>query len=71
METFIKIIGVALLALLFIVVLALVLSIPVWLLWNWVAVTVLGLKEITLLQALGLTLLSSILFKSSSVSSKS
>ena len=71
METFIKIIGVALLAIFAIVVIALILSVPVWLLWNWVAVTVLGLKEITLLQALGLTLLSSILFKSSSVSSKS
>ena len=47
---------------------ALIMSVPVWLLWNWVAVTVLGLKEITLLQALGLSLLSSFLFKSSSVS---
>ena len=45
--------------------LALLLAIPVWLLWNWVAVTVLGLKVITLFQALGLTLLCSILFKSS------
>lgn len=71
METLVKIIGVAILAVLFICVLALILSIPVWLLWNWVAVAVLGLKEITLLQALGLTLLSSILFKSSSISSKS
>lgn len=71
METFIKILGVALAAILLVCFIALLLSIPVWLLWNWVAVTVLGLKEITLLQALGLTLLSSILFKSSSVSSKS
>jgi hypothetical protein len=71
METFIKIVGVALLAVFAITVLALILSIPVWLLWNWVAVAVLGLKEITLLQALGLTLLSSILFKSSSVTTKS
>jgi hypothetical protein len=71
METFIKIIGVALLAIFAVAAFALVLSVPVWLLWNWVAVAVLGLKEITLLQALGLTLLSSILFKSSSVSSKS
>ena len=47
---------------------ALIMSVPVWLLWNWVAVTVLGLKEITLLQALGLSLLSSFLLKSSSVS---
>ena len=71
METFIKIIGGALLVIFVLVVIALLLSVPVWLLWNWVAVTVLGLKKITLLQALGLTLLSSILFKSSSISSKS
>lgn len=71
MDTFIKILGGAILVIFAIVIIALLLSIPVWLLWNWVAVAVLGLKEITLLQALGLTLLSSILFKSSSVSSKS
>jgi hypothetical protein len=71
METFIKILGVAFLAVFTIAVLALIFSIPTWLLWNWVAVTVLGLKEITLLQALGLTLLSSILFKSSSTGSSS
>jgi hypothetical protein len=65
METFAKIIGAGVLVLLGLAVLALILSIPVWLLWNWVAVSVLGLKSITLLQALGLALLSSFLFKSS------
>lgn len=65
-----QIIGVAILAILTVAILSLIFSIPVWLLWNWVAVTVIGLKEITLIQALGLSLLSSILFKSSS-SSKS
>ena len=71
MELFIKILGGALLVIFALVIVALLLSIPVWLLWNWVAVAVLGLKEITLIQALGLSLLSSILFKSSSVTSKS
>lgn len=68
-----KIAGIFAAAILVIVALfvfALLMSIPVYLLWNWVAVAVLGLKEITLLQALGLSLLSSFLFKSSSVSSK-
>lgn len=71
METFIKILGGALIVIFFLVVIALLLSVPVWLLWNWVAVAVLGLKEITLLQALGLTLLSAILFKSGSITTKS
>lgn len=52
------------------VVIALLLTVPVWLLWNWVAVAVLGLKPITLLQAWGLTALCSFLFKSSSGSKK-
>lgn len=71
MKVLLAIIGAVVAACFFLVLLALVLSVPVWLLWNWVAVAVLGLNEITLLQALGLTLLSSILFKSGSVSSKS
>jgi hypothetical protein len=46
------------------VIFALLLAIPVWLLWNWVGVEVLALKHITLLQALGLAWLSALLFKS-------
>jgi hypothetical protein len=68
METLIKIIGGIVVAVATLAVLALLISIPVWLLWNWVAVTVLGLKSITVLQALGLSLLSAILFKSTSIS---
>jgi hypothetical protein len=41
------------------------LCIPVWLLWNWLMPTIFSLPEITLLQSLGIMLLSSILFKSS------
>ena len=50
---------------------AVLLTIPVWLLWNWVAVGVLELPALTLLQAGGMTMLCSFLFKSSSSSSKS
>ena len=49
-------------------ILALVFSIPVWLLWNWIVVGTLHIfpTELTLVQALGLNLLSACLFKSSS-----
>ena len=50
-------------------ILALFMSVPTWLLWNWVGVSVLGLKEITLVQALGIQLLFSILFKTFSYKS--
>jgi hypothetical protein len=42
---------------------ALFISIPVWLLWNWLVPVIFGLTKITLLQALGLVMLSGILFK--------
>lgn len=44
------------------------LSIPVWLLWNWLMPVIFGLPEITLLQAIGLNVLSAFLLKSSSSS---
>lgn len=40
--------------------------IPVYLLWNWIMPLIFGLPEISFIQALGVVLLSSILFKSSS-----
>lgn len=49
---------------------AVLLTVPVWLLWNWVAVDVLALPTLTLLQAGGMTLLCAFLFKSSSSSKK-
>lgn len=46
------------------VVYGLLLSIPVWLLWNGCLVgAVAGVSEISLLQALGITILTAILFK--------
>lgn len=75
METFLKIIGAIVLVIVAAIVLALLISIPVWLLWNWIVPIIFpgeGIAHsITLMQALGLTLLCSFLFKSSSVSAKS
>jgi hypothetical protein len=45
--------------------LALIVSLPVMWLWDWLMPEIFGLKEITWLQALGLTFLCSMLFKSS------
>lgn len=61
------IIGVGVVVLLAII--AVLISVPVWLLWNWLMPEIFGLKTISWLQALGLSLLSSMLFKSSSSSS--
>jgi len=47
---------------------AIVMAIPTYLTWNWVIPSIFQLPEITLGQALGLNMLSSILFKSSSTS---
>ncbi len=55
LTTFLMILGIACLY-------ALLISVPIWLLWNWVGVDVLHLSSITLLQALGLALLSQCLF---------
>ena len=49
---------------------ALILSLPVWLLWNWLMPAIFGLTQIKLTQALGLLLLSNLLFKSSVASKK-
>jgi hypothetical protein len=38
---------------------------PTWLLWNWLMPEILGLPRITLFQALGILLLSGMLFRSS------
>ena len=46
-------------------------ALPVMLLWNWLMPTIFGLTKITFLQALGLSLLSSFLFKSISSGGKS
>jgi len=50
---------------------AIVMAVPTYFLWNWLIPNIFQLPEITLGQALGLNLLSSILFKSSSNSNDS
>lgn len=53
----------------FFFLIALLMSLPVMLLWDWLMPTIFGLKEITLFQAWGLNFLCGLLFKSN-VSSK-
>jgi hypothetical protein len=50
------------LALIAIIVIALLVSLPVMLLWNWLMPELFNLKQITWMQALGLTLLCGFLF---------
>jgi len=62
--TFSAIIGVILIAF----GLSIVLAIPVWLLWNWLMPMIFGLTKLTLIQAWGVSFLSSLLFKSGRIS---
>ena len=43
-------------------------TLPTWLLWNWLCPTLFGLPPVTFLQAFGLLLLCSCLFKGSASS---
>jgi hypothetical protein len=54
-----------------IAVIIVILGYPLMLLWNWVMPIIFGLPEITLWQAIGLNLLSTILFKSPTTIKKS
>jgi hypothetical protein len=65
-----KIIVAALFGLIVIGLGAVLCSLPIWLLWNAILPELFGFKAITWLQALGLSWLSALLFKSSA-SSKS
>jgi hypothetical protein len=66
-----KVIGVIVGALIAVFALSVVLAIPVMLLWDWLMPTIFGLKEITLMQAWGLTLLTGILFRPGHTSTNS
>lgn len=48
------------------IILAVLLGLPLMLLWNWLLPTIFGLPKITFWQAVGLNFLSTILFKNSS-----
>lgn len=71
MKTLATIIGAIVLIAITVLIFAVLLSLPVWALWNWVGIDVLGLHHITLLQAWGLLVLCGCLFKSSASVSKS
>lgn len=58
-----KIFAVAALIIGAIILVAVIITVPLYFLWNWLMPTIFGLNKITLLQVLGLALLSSILFK--------
>lgn len=63
MDTIINLLSTISAAFLIAVGLALLIGGPLWLLWNWLMPTIFGLPYITFWQAVGLNLLSSILFK--------
>lgn len=52
-----------------VLLLALITTIPVWLLWNWLMPFIFGLPQVTIFQAWGLMVLCGLLFKSSNSSS--
>ena len=59
-ETFAALLGL-------IAILIVILGYPLMLLWNWLMPEIFGLPEITFWQAIGLNLLSTILFKSTTI----
>jgi membrane protein required for beta-lactamase induction len=63
MDTIMNVLSAISLAFLIAVVLALLIGGPLWLLWNWLMPLIFGLPQITFWQAVGLNMLSSILFK--------
>jgi hypothetical protein len=72
METFIKVVGLAIVGFIAIVVLGLLMSLPVMWLWNGCLVAAIpGIKTIGWTQAWGIMILSGILFKNSSSTSSS
>jgi hypothetical protein len=62
METIANILGVILIA----AILAILFAFPTMWLWNWLMPAIFGLTKITFWQALGINILSEILFKSTS-----
>ena len=70
LNEFVEKLGYAVLFVILIVFFALLTGIPVYFLWNWLMPEIFGLTEITLLQAIGLSLLCSLLFKPNMRSNK-
>ena len=65
MDTVLNVLSAISLAFLIAVGFALLIGGPLWLLWNWLMPTIFGLPYITFWQAVGLNILTSILFKPS------
>lgn len=64
MTNYAEIVGKVTLTVLALVGLALLFTVPVWLLWNWLMPTIFGLPQISIFQTLGLLLLIGFLFNS-------
>jgi hypothetical protein len=43
-------------------ILGMIVAVPIWLLWNWIMVSIFGLPELTFLQTYGLFVLLSLVF---------
>jgi len=70
MDDFTEVVGKAFVVILGIVVIVILLAFPTMWLWNWLMPEIFNLSEITIWQALGLNLLSGILFKSTTTINK-
>lgn len=64
MKNFLGVIGAIVITIVILLLVAVLFAIPTLLLWNWLMPVLFGLKTITLFQAWGVNLLTSILFKS-------
>lgn len=64
MNVFIKLLTIAFAVIIAVSLFTCIIAFPVMLLWNWLMPIIFGLPVITFWQALGVALLSSILFKS-------
>ena len=65
MEKFLIAIGAIVTGLFIVVIAACILALPTMWLWNWLMPNLFGVKTITFLQAMGVNMLTGILFKSS------
>lgn len=68
MEFFFDVLKGMFLGVIFVALCALVLGLPLMVLWNWLMPTLFGLTKITFWQAIGLNILTGILFGRSSAS---
>jgi hypothetical protein len=44
------------------IIIGMIIAVPIWLLWNWIMVSIFGLPELTFLQTYGLFVLLSLIF---------